>query len=270
MTNKNTPMKQKQLLFLIGACFLCAIAGFGQTAVIAHRGYWKTSGSAKNSISSLANAQKLGVFGSETDVHLSADGEIIINHDDSIQGYCINTTSAKILRNLKLANGENLPTLKEYLRQLKKDKNIRLIIEIKTKKDQELELRTINAVVGLVKKMQMEKRVEYISFGLNICKTLAKTVVQPVAFLAAGKNALPPAELKKEGVLGLDYHYSVLQKNPQWVAEAKALGLTVNTWTINDPQIMRQLIDLKVDYLTTDDPETARNLTEKQRVDVRK
>ena len=36
--------------------------------VIAHRGYWKTEGSAQNSISSLQNSYKIGVYGSEFDV----------------------------------------------------------------------------------------------------------------------------------------------------------------------------------------------------------
>ena len=151
---------------LVGLILFLSVAGFAKTAVIAHRGYWKTEGSAKNSISSLSNAQKLGIYGSETDVHLSSDGSVIINHDDSIGGYDISSTPLAVLKTVKLSNGEALPTLEEYLNQTRKDTNMRLIIEIKNKKDTLLEQRTVKAVVDLVRKMKMNKAVEYISFSM--------------------------------------------------------------------------------------------------------
>ena len=40
-----------------------------KTGIIAHRGYWKTEGSAQNSIASLTKAQQLGIYGSEFDVN---------------------------------------------------------------------------------------------------------------------------------------------------------------------------------------------------------
>lgn len=46
--------------------------------VIAHRGYWKTEGSAQNSISSLQNTHRIGVYGSEFDVHITRDGEVVV------------------------------------------------------------------------------------------------------------------------------------------------------------------------------------------------
>ena len=46
--------------------------------MIAHRGYWKTEGSAQNSISSLQNTHRIGVYGSEFDVHITRDGEVHI------------------------------------------------------------------------------------------------------------------------------------------------------------------------------------------------
>jgi glycerophosphoryl diester phosphodiesterase len=255
--NKNTIAK----ICFVGVVLFFAADGFGKTSVIAHRGYWKTEGSAKNSISSLANAQKLDIYGSETDVHLTADGAIIVNHDDSIQGLDISSTSLQVLKTLKLSNGEALPTLDEYLTQTRKDKNMRLIIEIKNKKDTLLEQQTVKAVVDLVRKIKMNKAVEYISFSMNACKTLLEAKAgAPIAYLAGKDGALTPAELKKIGLSGLDYHHSVLTKHPEWIAEAHSLGLTVNVWTVNDPAVIRKLIDLGVDFITTDEPVIARKL----------
>lgn len=42
---------------------------------------------------------------------------------------------------------------------------------------------------------------------------------------------------------------------PEAVAEAKALGLKVGAWTVNEPADMKRLIDLKLDGLCTDRPD---------------
>lgn len=56
----------------------------GNPKIVAHRGYWKTEGSAQNSIRSLVKADSIGVYGSEFDVWLSADDKLIVNHDGRI------------------------------------------------------------------------------------------------------------------------------------------------------------------------------------------
>ena len=246
---------KKNILFTF-YFLLLSIALFGKTQVIAHRGYWQQEGSAKNSISSLKNAQELGVYGSELDVHITSDGVPVVNHDDSIQGYDINHTPFRELKQVKLENGEPIPTLKAYLKQAMKNKDTKLIIEIKYKKDADLEKRTVHSVVDLVKKLNMEQQVEYISFSMNICKELLQeTPNTPIAYLAYKDFIFSPKELKDTGVSGLDYYYTLLLQKPEWIQEAKSLGLSVNAWTVNDPQIIQKLIDLKVDYITTDEPE---------------
>lgn len=102
---------------LMMACAMCAVTltGTAQTKVIAHRGYWKCEGSAQNSIASLTKAAEAKVYGSEFDVQLTKDKEIVVNHDDSIQGICIFDTPFAELKDLKLSNGEKLSTLDDYL-----------------------------------------------------------------------------------------------------------------------------------------------------------
>ncbi|MBN9495400.1 MAG: glycerophosphodiester phosphodiesterase [Alphaproteobacteria bacterium] len=56
---------------------------------------------------------------------------------------------------------------------------------------------------------------------------------------------------------------------PEIVAEAKALGLTVIPWTVNDPAEMARLIDMKIDGLITDYPDRAKALLDARGIAVR-
>jgi glycerophosphoryl diester phosphodiesterase len=45
-----------------------------------------------------------------------------------------------------------------------------------------------------------------------------------------------------------------------FVEKARAVGAKVHPWTVNDPVRMQELIDLGVDGMFTDDPETLAGL----------
>ena len=46
--------------------------------------------------------------------------------------------------------------------------------------------------------------------------------------------------------------------------EAHELGLKVNTWTVNQPEDIQKMIDLKVDFITTDEPLLVNEIINKQ------
>ena len=137
---------------LMMACAMCAVTltGTAQTKVIAHRGYWKCEGSAQNSIASLTKAAEAKVYGSEFDVQLTKDKEIVVNHDDSIQGICIFDTPFAELKDLKLSNGEKLSTLDDYLVAGKKLTGTQLILEIKPHRTEEAENEAVRIIVDKV------------------------------------------------------------------------------------------------------------------------
>ena len=78
-------MKIKKLL-LASALLFSAYNVSAQTQVIAHRGFWKTEGSAQNSIAALIKADSIGCYGSEFDVWLAADDQLVVNHDPTFKG----------------------------------------------------------------------------------------------------------------------------------------------------------------------------------------
>ncbi len=248
--NKTNMMKRTLISVL--ALVSCFVGIQAQTQVIAHRGFWKTEGSAQNSITALEKAAEAQLYGSEFDVLMTSDGTIVVNHDNTIEGMAIPETPFKKLKKLKIKNGEKLPTLKSYLKKGKK-LDIQLILEAKPLPTKEMEDQAIATIVKMVKKMGLEKQVEYISFSLNMCEQLAK--LTPESEIAYLNGDIAPAELKKKGINGIDYHQSIiLNKHPEWVEEAHQQGMKVNVWTVNKETDMKKLIDMKVDYITTDQP----------------
>lgn len=241
----------KKTLISALALVACIIGIQAQTQVIAHRGFWKTEGSAQNSIAALEKAAEERLYGSEFDVQVTLDGKLIVNHDAKFQGFVIAETPFKELKKIKLKNGEKLPTLKKYLKAGKKQ-DIQLILEIKSHKSKEVEDKMAADIVKMVTKMGLQKQVEYIAFSLNICEQLAK--LTPESEIAYLNGNLSPAELKKKGINGIDYNQKVLEKYPEWVEDAHRLGMKVNVWTVNKEDMMRKFIDMKVDYITTDYP----------------
>jgi len=244
--------------FILGFAVLTTAFMNAQTQIIAHRGYFQTQPpTTENSITALQNAQKLKIYGSEFDVRMSKDGVLVINHDEHHGKMEISETDFKELAKLKLSNGEKYPTLKDYLKAGKKDKAIKLIVEIKPAKTEALENELVEKTIAMIKDMKLESQCEYISFSLNICKQIKKNAPDfKVQYL---KGELSPQQIKEEGLDGLDYHYSVFQKNPTWISEANALGLITNSWTVNDVEIYNELKKQGVKFVTTNIPDQLKN-----------
>ena len=246
----------KSILILYLVFFLTVpVLAKDKTRVIAHRGYWKTEGSAQNSIRSLELADKIKVYGSEFDVHLTSDNVPVVFHDGKIQGKQIQATPYAELKDLQLPNGEKLPTLEQYLDKAKTLKNIKLIFELKSHATPERDREAARIAVDMINSKKLQKRTEYIAFSLEAAKELHRLSPKtPVYYL---NGDLSPKELKALGFAGLDYHYKVMQKHPQWYKEAKDLNLKINVWTVDDIGVMEEMIENGVDFITTDIPEEA-------------
>ena len=225
----------------------------GQTTqIIAHRGFWKTENNAQNSIMALQKAAKENFFGSELDIHITKDDVLVVYHDHDIDGIMIETANYSAIKNTILKNGETLPTLKEYLIEGKKYPHLKLIIEVKSHQDLNRENKAVSEIMKLVNELKLEQQVEYISFSQNICNEVKKQ--NPKALISYLNGDLSPKEVKEKGWDGIDYNYKIFQKNPTWIKEANDLGLITNTWTVNQEEIMEEMINQKIQYISTDEP----------------
>lgn len=228
---------------------------FASNNVIAHRGAFKKNGFPENSISSLREAIRLGCTGSEFDVRMTADQVLVVNHDPHHGGLDIETSTYAQLRSHKLSNGEELPTLEAYLRAgLQGNKATRLVLEIKpSPAGKERGQLLAERVWEQVKKSNASAWVEYISFDFAILtKLLELDPAIKTHYLNGDKS---PAALQAAGIKGLDYNYKVYQQNPQWINQAKALGLVLNVWTVNEPAQLDWCIAQGFDFITTNEPE---------------
>lgn len=75
---------------------------FAQSGVIAHRGFWKTDGSAQNSIAALLKADSVGCYGSEFDICLTKDNKWVVAHGPAVGGHKIAESTLEELTVLKL------------------------------------------------------------------------------------------------------------------------------------------------------------------------
>lgn len=258
----NNPIIAMRKLFIHTVLLFISLSAVSQTNVIAHRGFWNTSGASKNSIAALVKADSINAYGSEFDVWLTKDGELIVNHDPIYKGRFIENTASKRLLKLKLDNGERMPSLRKYL-ETGKELNTRLVLELKKLKSSETETKAIEQIVAMVKELNLEARVEYISFSLHAVKEFIRLSPRgtPVYYL---NGDLTPKELKEMGCAGPDYNAGVFRKHPEWIAECHELGLKVNVWTVNKEEDMKWFIDRKVDYITTDQPVLLQKLIQSQ------
>ena len=225
----------------------------GNPKIVAHRGYWKTEGSAQNSIRSLVKADSIGVYGSEFDVWLSADDKLIVNHDGRIGDIIIENSPAAQTTACKLENGENVPTLEQYLDAAKKLKT-RLVFELKSHKNKLQETKAVDMLLKMIKDKKLDKRVDYITFSLPAFVRLIQKAPKgtPVYYL---NGELSPDDILEMGGTGVDYHISVFrEKHPEWLKRCHQLGLKANVWTVNEQKDLQWCIDQGFDFITTNEP----------------
>jgi glycerophosphoryl diester phosphodiesterase len=229
---------------------------FAPNPVIAHRGAFKKNNLPENSIAALKEAIRLNCTGSEFDVRMSADDSLIINHDPHYHQLEIEKTNYKELTVYKLSNGETLPSLREYLLAgLQNNKHTRLVLEIKPSATKERGKEIAEKVLKLVRELKAEAMIVYISFDYDILKKLLEIDTRLSTQYLNGDIA--PEQLKRDGIKGADYNFSVFQKHPEWITSAKKNGIALNAWTVNAEKDIKWMLENKFDYITTNEPELA-------------
>jgi len=238
--------------------FLLVKDEFVKNGVIAHRGAWKNTNAPQNSIASLQNAINLGCEGSEFDVHLTADEVVVVNHDHKFQGLHVEKSKYKDLQKLALKNGEPIPTLEAFLKKAMQQQKTLLVCELKKSSlGKERSSLLAEKVLEKINELKANAWLVYISFDYDILKKIVEIESSSRTMYLSGNIAFD--KLKTDGMYGANYHYSVYQKNNNWVYSANSTGIKTGAWTVNDNLIMDYLAVRKINYITTDEPELLLN-----------
>ena len=250
----------------VATAFTVSAQQYKAPQVVANGGYHKhASSGAKNSMSALKAALKLKIYGSECDVNLTKDGEILVVQSGWHPGGKANpkadvqrSTAAKMLE-VPYTNGEYVSTLEEFLKRVAKKPTTKLILDLKSQATLQRETELVEKVLAIVEKAGMQKNVEYLAAHPWVAFELAKKAPEGSAIAYLGNN-YDPAYVKGMGCTSIDYNFKVLQKKKGWIKQAHKQGLVVNAWTVNKEEDIRWCIQNGVDVITTDEPVLAKKI----------
>ena len=218
----------------------------------AHRGF--SGRYPENTMLAFQKALEAGCEGMEFDVHLTKDQELVIIHDERIDrtsnssGYVKDMTYEELCRvdfSYKWQGQvpfQKIPTLREYF-ELVKNRNILNNIELKTGVFEYPGIE--QAVYDLIREFHMEDRVIISSFNHHSVmrmKTLDASL--PCGFLSETWILDTGSYVESHGVEAYHPHFAML--TDEETADLKAHGRQINTWTVNEPEDIRRMIDLQV------------------------
>ena len=249
------------IVVVIALCASCntfktntAMINYAGNPVVSHRGAFKKNGYPENSIAALKEAIRLKCIGSEFDVRMSADDTLLVNHDADYNKLDIEKTAYAELSKTPLSNGERIPTLREYLLTgLSGNTYTELVVEIKPSASKERGRLIASKTVSLVRELNAEAMVVYISFDYDILKKIVE--INPAAHTQYLNGDKTPEQLKADNIRGADYHISVFKLRPNWIEAARKNNIILNAWTVNGKQDMLWLLENKFDFITTNEPE---------------
>ncbi len=229
--------------------------------IVAHRGYWncEAGGMSKNSVAALKAAQDMGCWGSEFDVNMTRDGVLLVWHDNNVNGKKIEEHNYATFKDVRLANGEPIPTIDDYLTQAKAKPDCVLVYELKGHSNAQIEDRFVDMTIKKLKEHNLynPKKVMFISFSFHMCLRLSQLCPEfTVQYLGSDRS---PVELDRYGINGIDFHQGVFKKHPEYVNDARTLGMSINVWTVNKQEDIDYVLDNhNVQFITTDYPELTR------------
>lgn len=224
--------------------------------IVGHRG---ARGLApENTLPAFAIAAELDIDGVEFDVQRTADGALVVFHDDEVDRV---TTGSGTLWEMTLDQvqaldagvrfgarftGTRVPTLRETLEYLKTTRLL-LFIELK---DPWRFPGMAQQCVELVRELGLVERTMFRSFYHDVLHELY-AIAPEIALSALWDDRLPAAD--EVTWKAVDAPHELL--TPANIRQMQARGQQVTAWTVNDVARAQELMDAGIDGLCTDYPD---------------
>ncbi len=233
------------------------------TLVIAHRG--ASAYAPENTLRAFELAARQGADMCELDVQRTADGVLVVFHDDTTarweaQGRPVTHCTLADLRQLDIG-GERVATLAEVC-AFARERGMQLNIELK--------MRGIGAdAVRLARQERVTDQVLISSFWDEALAEIAAVAPDMPRALLMGIPTFRPDVRLRESWPFLDLkRVGAVAWHPAWqiplldhVAPiVRRAGYRVHVWTVNDPDDMRRFLVLGVDGIITDTPDVLHSL----------
>jgi len=246
------------------------------TLVAAHRGgagLWP-----ENSLLAFRQALALGVDALEFDLHMTADGEIVVLHDPTLDRTSTGTgpvrdqTLAGLAGvRLKTRDGavtdEPIPTFARLL-DLASPASVELLPEIKVDVNRQRYDGIEEKVLALLRARGLLARTTIQAFQVETIRRLRELEPRARTMLLVARGDVErvrarPAEAVRRahdlGATDLGMNHRLVDADV--VAAARAAGIRVAAWTVNEEADIRRMVDLGVDMVMSDRPDLAKRLT---------
>jgi len=259
-------------LRILAATTLAAIVGFSAIGglmaahslrterpivISAHRG--GTLQSPENSLAAVREAIEAGADYVETDVQMTKDGALVMNHDSDFSRVAgmprkVQDMTLREIRTLTLGgagSGHGVPTLEEFLQECRGRIKVNLELKFYGVRPPDIAQKIVESITGngmqdqvLVQCLEYEPLLEVRALAPNI----------PIGYLMS-VNARHPARL--------DVNFLSVEQgrvSRRFVVRAHRRGQTVHLWTVNTAEQMERAFDLGVDGIITDQSAVAFDL----------
>lgn len=229
---------------------------------IAHRGF---SGKyPENTMIAFEKAVEAGCDGIETDVHITRDGAIVVCHDEKVdrttngQGFIKDLTYQEI-KNLHAGvnfGGEfensTIPNIDEFLDYVK-DKNLLINIELKNGiiEYENLEKRIIEKIYEYKLKDNLILS-SFNHYSMVKVKELDNSIKTGLLYEA---NLYKAEEYAKKAKADAVHPYFPAVMKEDIVKDIKNSRIAINTYTVNEEEAMKRLIELEIDGIITNYPD---------------
>lgn len=224
---------------------------------IAHRG--GAAQGAENTHAAFARAVAAGYRYLETDTHASADGVAVLFHDDNLtrmtgEDKAIEDLTWADLRTIRIDGNPLIPRLDEVLEEWPQ---VRFNIDVKTDA-------SVDPTLDAIAATGSRDRVLIGSFSDDrLARVRAATSPRLATAMGPREVAvLWAASRVAAGLVGFVPRAAAVQVplrrgrlrivDRKFIAHAHRIGIHVHVWTIDDPGLMTELLDLGVDGIMTD------------------
>ena len=251
----------KKIILLLSVAFMaftaCTEQSTHKVKILAHRGNASTGSeftTDENTLDALRRAQECNFDGIEFDVHLTADGELVIRHDNKIvDGLSCQGSTFEEVRAHTLPFGHQIPTLREWLEQAKQTPHIVQLLEIKSHKgDREKEL--IAKSLEIIRELDMVDQMYMLSFKASTLDEVLRQEPKMKVVLNSSSlhHSLTPEQVKEKGYTAVSYNINVILNHLEWIEQFRSYGIETFLWMVNSPYTLNIAKELGFTWATTD------------------